>query len=139
MAVFLLRAQHGSGYVPPHCSGLFTDVPCPSAYADWIEQLAAEQVTAGCGGGQYCPDASVTRSQMAVFLLKTSQGPAYEPPQAVGIFGDVPPGSFAADWIEAIYHAHITGGCSVSPLLYCPGSSVSRGQMAAFLVNTFYP
>jgi hypothetical protein len=137
MSVFLLKSEHGSAYAPPACSGVFADVPCPSAYADWIEQLSNEGVTAGCGGGNYCPDASVTRAQMAPFLLKTSQGSAYVPPAAVGIFGDVPPGSFAADWIEDLYNRGITGGCSANPLLYCPNSSVNRQQMATFLVRTF--
>jgi hypothetical protein len=71
MAVFLLKAQHGSDYVPPHCVGSFFDVPCPSPFADWIEQLSAEAITTGCGGGNYCPDSPNTRGQMAVFLVKT--------------------------------------------------------------------
>jgi len=72
MAVFLLKGQHGSAYVPPACAGLFADVPCPAGFAvDWIEQLSTEGITGGCGGGDYCPDASVTRGQMAVFLTKT--------------------------------------------------------------------
>jgi hypothetical protein len=139
MAVFLLKAEHGSAYTPPACTGMFADVPCPSAFADWIEQLAAEGITGGCGGGIYCPDASVTRAQMAVFLLKTLLGSAYAPPAATGIFGDVPVGSFAADFIEDLYNRGITGGCSASPLLYCPGSTVLRQQMATFLVRTFFP
>jgi len=138
MSVFLLKSEHGSSYVPPGCAGVFADVACPSPFADWIEQLASEGVTAGCGGGNYCPDASITRSQMAVFLLKTKQGSSYVPPPAVGIFGDVPVGSFAADWIEDLYNRGIAGGCSASPLLYCPNNPVNRGQMAAFLVNTFF-
>jgi hypothetical protein len=71
MAVFLLKAQHGSAYVPPTCIGVFGDVACPSTFADWIEQLAAEQITGGCGGGNYCPSNPNTRGQMAVFLVKT--------------------------------------------------------------------
>ena len=39
--------------------------------------------------------------------------------------------------IERIYYEGITGGCSASPLLYCPGSSVTRGQMAPLLKKTF--
>jgi S-adenosylmethionine hydrolase len=31
----------------------------------------------------------------------------------------------------------ITGGCSASPLLYCPGNSSTRGQMAVFITKTF--
>jgi hypothetical protein len=46
-------------------------VPCPSTFADWIEQLAAEGITGGCGGGNYCPNGASTRGQMAVFLTKT--------------------------------------------------------------------
>jgi hypothetical protein len=75
---------------------------------------------------------------MAVFLLKTKLGSGYVPPPAADIFGDVPVGSFAADWIEDLYNRGIAGGCSASPLLYCPGNPVNRGQMAALLVNTFF-
>ena len=71
MAVFLLKAEHGSAYTPPPCSGTFGDVACPSQFADWIEQLAAEGITGGCGGGNYCPNNPNTRGQMAVFLVKT--------------------------------------------------------------------
>ncbi len=137
MAVLLLKAEHGATYAPPPCAGLFDDVPCPSSFAAWIEQLGAEGVTSGCGGDNYCPGKPVTRAQMAVFLLKTKDGAAYVPPAATGLFGDVPPGSFAADWIEDLYARGITGGCSVSPLLYCPGNANTRGQMAVFLVKTF--
>jgi hypothetical protein len=71
MAVFLLKGEHGSTYTPPQCQGLFTDVACPSQFADWIERLAAEQITGGCGNGEYCPLNDNTRGQMAVFLTKT--------------------------------------------------------------------
>ena len=138
MAVFLLKSEHGSAYVPPACVGLFADVPCPSTYANWVEQLANEGVTAGCGNGDYCPDDAVTRAQMAVFLLKTSQGSGYVPPAATAIFGDVPIDGFAAAFIDDLYTRGIAGGCSTSPLLYCPNNVVNRAQMAAFLVNTFF-
>ena len=71
MAVFLLKTKYGSGYVPPPCTGVFDDVPCPATFADWIEQLAAEAITGGCGGGNYCPLNPNTRGQMAVFIVKT--------------------------------------------------------------------
>ena len=74
---------------------------------------------------------------MAVFLLKTRNGATYAPPPPVGVFGDVPVSDPFAPWIEDLYGYGITGGCSVSPLLYCPASSVNRGQMSAFLVKTF--
>jgi CSLREA domain-containing protein len=137
MAVFLLKAEHGASYVPPACTQVFDDVPCPSQFADWIEQLAAEGITAGCGGDNYCPDNPVRRDQMAVFLLKTSHGSGYVPPACTDVFEDVEcPGPFT-DWIEQLYEEGTTGGCSTTPLLYCPGSSNTRGQMAVFLTKTF--
>jgi hypothetical protein len=71
MAAFLLKAEHGSAYTPPACSGDFGDVTCPSQFADWIEQLADEGITSGCGAGNFCPDNPNTRGQMAVFLYRT--------------------------------------------------------------------
>ena len=139
MAVFLLKSEHGSAYAPPACSGVFTDVPCPGTYTDWIEQLASEGVTSGCGTAIYCPASTVTRAQMAVFLLKTLLGQAYVPPAPAGIFADVPAGAFAANFIEDLYNRNITGGCASNPLRYCPDNPVLRAPMATFLVRTFTP
>ena len=137
-AVLQLKAEHGGDYVPPPCTGIFVDVPCPEGFAvDWIEQLVAEGISDGCGGGRFCPDVAVTRAQAAVLTLKTSQGAAYTPPAAVGIFADVPVGAFAADWIEDLFARGITAGCSTSPRLYCPGAAVTRGQLAALLRLAF--
>jgi hypothetical protein len=71
MAVFLLKARYGSAYVPPAAVGVFDDVPVSSGFAPWIEELAAEGITAGCGGVNYCPDNANTRAQMAAFIVAT--------------------------------------------------------------------
>jgi hypothetical protein len=72
MAVFLLRAKYGSGYLPPPASGMdFGDVNSAYWAVAWIEQLASERITGGCGNGFYCPSNPVTRAQMAVFLVRT--------------------------------------------------------------------
>ncbi len=133
MAVFLLKAKHPPGYVPPPCTGVFSDVPCPSDLAGWIEQLAAEGITGGCGGGHYCPGAAVTRQQMAVFLLKTEHGSSYTPPACSGAFSDVACPSLFADWIEQLAAEEVTGGCGGGN--YCPQSASTRGQMAVFLAK----
>jgi len=141
MAVFLLKSKFGSAHIPPPCTGaVFTDVPCTgNAFDPWIEELAALQITGGCGGTNYCPGSTVTRQQMAVFLLKALEGSAYDPPDCAGIFDDVActPGTGFSDWIEELYNRGITGGCSVVPLEYCPTNPNNRGQMAVFLVKTF--
>jgi hypothetical protein len=50
---------------------VFSDVPSGSFAAAWIEELADRGITSGCGGGRYCPNASVTRAQLATFLVNT--------------------------------------------------------------------
>ncbi|HEY1435416.1 MAG TPA: DUF1800 family protein, partial [Thermoanaerobaculia bacterium] len=140
MAVFLLRAEHGSGYVPPPATGtLFGDVHIGDFAADWIEQLATEGITGGCQAGtppNYCPSSSVTRAQMAVFLLKIYHGTGYAPPVATGVFSDVPTSSPFAPWVEELSRLYVTGGCGGTQ--YCPSNAVTRGQMAVFLAKTFH-
>jgi hypothetical protein len=138
MAVFLLRGNHyGTAYSPAPANGtVFGDVPLGSTVASWIEQLSADGVTAGCGGGNYCPNSPVTRAQMAVFLLRAKYGKTYSPPAASGTtFSDVPLGSFAAAWIEQLAREGISTGCGGDN--YCPDSQVTRAQMAVFLVRAF--
>ena len=135
MAVFLLKARHGICYTPPPCTGIFADVPCPSLFADWIEALAAEGITGGCGGGNYCPGDAVRRDQMAAFLLKAEHGSTYAPPPCAGVFGDVACPSLFADWVEQLAAENVTGGCGGGD--YCPSNPNTRGQMAVFLGKTF--
>ena len=72
MAIFLLRAKYGSAYVPPPATGaIFSDVGAQAFAAAWIEQLSKEGITGGCGGGGFCPNAGVTRAEMAIFLVRT--------------------------------------------------------------------
>ncbi len=137
MAVFLMKARHGLCYTPPPCTTqVFTDVPCSSNFAPWIDELVAEGITGGCGPGTYCPTDPVKRQQMAVLLLKTSQGLGYAPPACVtATFDDVPCDNPFAPWIYDLVARGITGGCGGG--LYCPGSPATRGQMAVFLTKTF--
>ncbi len=86
MSVFLLKDLLGSGYTPPSCTGLFADVPCPATpqfpYSDFIEDLSIRGITAGCQVGPpalFCPDAPVTREQMAAFLSLTFDAVLYGP------------------------------------------------------------
>jgi hypothetical protein len=136
MAVFLLIARNGACYTPPPCSGVFADVPCSSPFAPWVEALAAAGVTGGCGGGNYCPSATVSREQMAVFLLSTLHGLGWAPlPCTTATFSDVPCSSPFAPWIEELVRRNVTGGCGQG--IYCPQSPITRGQMAVFLGVVF--
>ena len=82
MAVFLLKALEGGGYVPPRpASQRFTDVPPTNPFYAFIDQLAVRGITAGCDENppRYCPRNQVTREQMAVFLTRTFDLVLYGP------------------------------------------------------------
>jgi hypothetical protein len=139
MAKFLMLAVHGPGFpLTPATGTVFDDVPIGHPFAAWIEAFAGAGITSGCGPGLFCPDAVVTRGQMAKFLLLARNGP-HTPPDPQGIFADVPvAGNSLAAWIEELAASGITGGCAAGPpRLYCPGNAVTRAQMAVFLVKTF--
>jgi len=69
MSVFVWKGLKGDE-APPPCTGVFADVPCPSQFADYIEGIYDAGITVGCSGGNYCPNASITNAQMAVYLVK---------------------------------------------------------------------
>gem|GEM_PF-6817958 len=116
---------------------IFSDVPFNGFANSFIERLFNAGVTGGCGNGNYCPDAFVTRAQMAIFLLKAKNGSSFTPP-AVGVstgFADVATNAFAAAFIKQLVADGITSGCGNGN--YCPDSDVTRAQMAIFLVKAF--
>jgi len=138
MAIFLEKGMKGASFSPaPALGTIFSDVPAAYWAAAWIEQLASDGITSGCGGGLYCPGSAVTRAQMAVFLLKAKYGAGYAPPplgSGTG-FNDVPTDHWAAAWIKQLAAEGITGGCGAG--IYCPNKPVTRAQMAVFLQRTF--
>jgi len=116
-----------------HVGNSFTDVPTSQQFYKFIETIFHNGITGGCGAGTYCPTNSVTRAQMAVFLLKSAHGSSFVPPPCTGIFADVACPSLFADWIEELSAEGITGGCGGAN--YCPDNPVTRAQMAVFLLK----
>lgn len=122
----------GGSTPPSNPTGTFRDTT-GSVFFDDIEWLADEGITTGCNssGDRFCPDASLTRGQMAAFLVR-----------ALGLkqslndpFVDDGDSIFEND-IEKIAAAGITSGCNPpSNNRFCPDEVVTRGQMAAFLVR----
>jgi choice-of-anchor B domain-containing protein len=114
----------------------FLDVPNDYLFHSFIEKVFRLGITAGCGSGNYCPEAPVQRQQMAVFLLTAKFSNVYVPPEPQGIFADLPVGDPFTPWAEDLYQKGITAGCASSPLRFCPGDAVTRGQMAVFLLSS---
>jgi hypothetical protein len=136
LAVFLERGMNGADYAPPAPTGrVFLDVSQRTFAANYIEQLARDGVTVGCGNSYFCPDGEVTRAQMAVLLLKAKYGSHYIPEPATGRFVDVSRSNWAASWIEQLAAEGVTSGCDSRS--YCPNDNVTRAQMAVFLVRIF--
>ncbi len=112
----------------------FTDVPAHHTFAEAIRWLADSGITLGCNppaNNLYCPDATLTRGQMAAMLNPRSGLPA----ASIDHFSDDGASVFSDD-INRLAEAGITRGCN-PPLntQFCPDQKVSRGQMAAFLVR----
>ncbi|MFO3797176.1 MAG: S-layer homology domain-containing protein [Anaerolineales bacterium] len=133
MAVFLLKSIYGASYTPPDVLPTLPDTAGHWA-ENWIEALKSTGITGGFPDGTYRPETSVTRAQMAVFLLKAVHGSAYTPPDVAPTFSDTA-GHWAKNWIEALRTAGITGGFPDGT--YRPEEAVTRGQMAVFLVKAF--
>jgi S-layer family protein len=55
---------------PPPANASFADVPTSHPFFQYIDAIHAAGITAGCGGGNFCPDQAITRKQEAAFLSK---------------------------------------------------------------------
>jgi hypothetical protein len=112
----------------------FNDVLTGYWADDYIYAIYQAAVTVGCGSGNYCPDSTVTREQMAAFLVRAVDG---EPPAdycgTADPFPDVSASSPFCKYIKRLMELNITQGCGAG--LYCPAGIVTREQMAAFIVR----
>ena len=130
MAAFLHRfaPEAGSPLGSESATPSFVDVPADSGFAADIGWLASVGVTHGCDESSFCPQAPVTRAQMAAFLHRLFVGDRPEPDFA---FFDVPtdhPHSGEIAWLASI---RVSNGCGDGS--FCPDAPVTRAQMAAFL------
>ncbi len=110
----------------------FTDVAAGHLFAGEVTGLLELGITQGCAPTTFCPEAPVTRGEMAAFLVRTLD---LEPVDGfVDPFYDDDGSSFEAD-IEILRGHGITNGCTATE--FCPTETVTRGEMAAFLARAF--
>ncbi len=82
------RVLVGDAYVPPPCgAGLgFVDVQPDDPFCRWIEQLARDGISEGCGPGNFCPDNAVSRKQLAMVVERAMRGtPTWSPAQGSNV------------------------------------------------------
>jgi uncharacterized repeat protein (TIGR01451 family) len=121
-----------------HIGNSFTDVPTSNGFYKFVETILHNRITGGCGATTYCPSASTTREQMAVFVLVAKEGPGYNPPACTtAVFNDVPATSPFCKFIEELFRRGVVTGCGGGN--YCPASIASRDQMAVFVLRTLDP
>jgi uncharacterized protein (DUF1800 family) len=133
MAAFLVRSL-GLPNPPPPATQRFTDVPPSHPFYAYVEELALRGITQGCGPNTFCPEALVTRGQMAAFIMRAIGLPT-PPTPASQRFTDVPPSHPFYSYIEQMRLRGVDSGCTSTT--FCPENLVTRATMAYFLVRGF--
>ncbi|MDE0168829.1 MAG: S8 family serine peptidase [bacterium] len=125
-----MSAQTDAGYV---------DIGTGDAHYDNVVFLAARGVLEGtdCGEGRFCPGEAISRRTFAVWLVRVLDNGAEPTRPAVSPFADVEVTDTEAGFIARLAELGVTTGCAVDPLRFCPDQTVTRGQMASFLVRAF--
>ena len=78
----------------------------------------------------------MTRAQSSVFVARGLYGGGYSPPRATKqLFEDVPLDRWYAPWVEALFEAGFTNGCSVAPRLFCPDQGHTRAEASVFFLR----
>ena len=142
MARYIAEANAlAKGWTIPDCTTqVFDDVPCSDPDSKYVNFVYQKGVTAGCNTSPllYCPDSTLTRAQMSVFLVKGYKPDGFAPPPCQGTFQDVTcagPYATFAPWIEQLYRDGVTAGCGTSPLRFCPANTVGEWEMLVWLAR----
>lgn len=62
-------------FTPDPClAQAFPDVQAGHPFCKWIRQLALDEIATTCDGTNFCPDAVVTRAQLAMYLERAIRG-----------------------------------------------------------------
>jgi probable HAF family extracellular repeat protein len=133
MAVFIITAIFGSNSFKYSAAPHFADVGTSDFGFKFIQAMYELGITAGCGGGNYCPNDPVTRDSMAVFIIvaRFGAGAGFTYPTTPN-FTDEPASDSAFKFVQRMKLDGITGGCTATT--YCPTAAVTRGQMAVFMM-----
>ena len=101
-----------------------------STYAEHIAWMLETGISTGCAPELFCTHNPVTRGEMAAFLER-----ALDLPPTPDDFFDDDDGTTFELSINRLAAAGITSGCGDRK--YCPGRTINRGEMAAFLERAF--
>jgi len=136
----------GAGGGPPVYGGAissFTDVSTGHWAYRPIEALYQEGYVAGCDESplKYCPEATLTRAEAAVFVVRGQHGAGFTPPDGlVQPFRDVPRDSWASKWIAQLWADGFTEGCGeeLGFPLYCPWQQLNWAEGCVFFIRMLH-
>ena len=148
------RAARSASRLQLHGGGvsLFSDVAPTDIFCKHVHYIAAKNVTSGCRG-QVLSRRRRLRLEMASFIARAGRAAeaaiplTYGPDPVTGLsyscdagspnihFTDVPATDTFCKHVHFLWAKGIIAGCSSTT--YCPTGTVSRDQMAKFLVNAF--
>ncbi len=103
--------------------------------SDWpyVQLVSLYNLMIG-SGNFFHKNTEVTREQMAIILTNLLNLPTNNPPENPS-FVDVPKSRGTYKYIEAIYKAGLTAGCTENPRRFCPDDKLIRAQTAIFLTR----
>jgi hypothetical protein len=118
----------------------FADVPPSATFFDAANLMFEAGVTTGCVAGStpetrsFCPNDSVTREQMAAFIVRAVTGTTTPTIyNTTSYFTDVPTTNLFFPHIQKLKDLGITTGCA--PGLFCPTDTIPRWEMAIFMIR----
>jgi len=137
LAAFIIRSLYGDNFTYT-TTPYFTDVPSTYPFFSYIQKLRDLGITTGCTPTTFCPGDPVTRGQAAVLIVRGKMagifGDNFSYPQTQ-VFTDVPPGSMQFPFVQKLFELGITSGCT--PTLFCVNNTLTRQEMAVFIVRAF--
>ena len=124
------EVTHFSDYAVVYNLVRFNDVTPGAWYYKAVSFIAARDITGGTGGGNFSPDAYLTRGDFLVMLMK-----------AYGIAPDTSPADNFSDAGNIYYTGYLAAAkrlgisAGVGNNMYAPGREITRQEMFTLLYN----
>ena len=129
-------ADAGNNRIQVFSPDRFTDTLLDYWATPYIEVIYQAGFSSGYGSATiFAPEFSVTREQMAAFIVRAKEGePASDYCSTGSPFPDCTTDSWSCRYVKRLYELGLTTGYGTTGL-YMPSYEVTREQMAAFLIR----
>ena len=112
-----------------------------SAHEDAINALAGwhifDRTDCSMNPLKFCPDSALPRWKLAVWLVRALDRLNADPDNNLNTFNDVNKRKWYKPFVERLRVLGVTTGCVRRSTIFCPNDTVTRAEMAVFLVRAF--